>query len=66
MLEVKAANEMNDTVVWAKRDAAVKWCEHASGYTATYGGKPWQYLLIPHDKIAENISLEGLAGRFGK
>ena len=33
----------------AKRDAAVKWCKQASDHAATYGGKPWEYLLIPHD-----------------
>ena len=28
------------------------------------GGKPWQYVLIPHDAIAENATLDGLARRF--
>lgn len=31
----------------------------------TWIGKPWRYVLIPHDEIAENITLEGLAARFG-
>ena len=26
--------------------------------------KPWKYLLIPHDEIAENMTLAGLASRF--
>jgi type III restriction enzyme len=30
-----------------------------------HGGKPWRYLLIPHDEIAENKTLAGLAARFG-
>jgi type III restriction enzyme len=30
MLEPKAANQMTDAEVIAKRDAAVKWCQHAS------------------------------------
>ena len=42
-----------------------KWCANASDHASTYGGKPWRYLLIPHDVIAENITLTGLAGRFG-
>ncbi len=64
MLESKAANEMKDAVVLAKRDAAVQWCKQASEYTNKHGGKPWKYLLIPHDEIAENITLKGLAERF--
>ena len=64
MLEPKAKNEMDDPEVLAKKDAAVKWCKHASDYAATNKGKPWKYLLIPHDEIAENITLEWLASRF--
>ncbi|ACI97544.1 DEAD/DEAH box helicase [Rhodospirillum centenum] len=64
MLEPKAANQMTDEEVLAKRDAAVKWCRHASGHAGTYGGKPWKYLLIPHDAIAENMTLTGLERQF--
>lgn len=24
------------------------------------GGKPWKYVLIPHDKVAKNSSFKGL------
>jgi len=27
-------------------------------------GKPWVYVLIPHDAIAENMTIKGLADRF--
>jgi len=27
--------------------------------------KPWRYVLVPHDVIAENMTLEMLAGQFG-
>jgi type III restriction enzyme len=64
MLEPKARNQMEDTEVLAKRDAAVAWCKHASDYAATYGGKRWKYLLIPHDAVSENMTVEGLADRF--
>jgi type III restriction enzyme len=64
MLEPKARNEMDDPQVLAKRDAAVAWCKHATDYTITYGGAPWRYLLIPHDGIAENITLTLLAKQF--
>ena len=55
------ANEMKDADVLAKRDAAVKWCALASRHTAGSGGKPWKYLLIPHDAITDNMTLAGLA-----
>ena len=65
MLEPKAKNEMDDPVVLAKKEAALKWCNHASDYTITCGGKPWRYLLIPHDVIQENITIPGLASLYG-
>lgn len=65
MLEPKAANQMNDAEVLAKRDAAVKWCQRATEYANSYSGKAWQYALIPHDAITSNLTITGLAERFG-
>jgi type III restriction enzyme len=65
MLEPKAADEMTEPVVLAKKDAAVNWCRNASDYSATYGGKPWRYALIPDDAIADNKTLKGLAREYG-
>jgi len=65
MLEPKARNEMNDAEVLAKGDAAVKWCKQASDHAATHGGKSRKYLLIPHDAIAENMTISGLASQHG-
>ena len=64
MLEPKQREKLPDADVLAKRDAAVKWCAHASDHSATCGGKPWRYLLIPHDEIADNMTIEGLASSF--
>ena len=65
MLEPKKRTELEDPIVIAKKEAAVKWCANASAHAASYGGKPWRYVLIPHDEIAENMTLDGLAVRFG-
>ena len=65
MLEPKMRKELEDPNVLAKKESAIKWCAHASGHAATYGGKPWKYLLIPHDEIAENNTITGLVARFG-
>lgn len=64
MLEPKASNQMSDQVVLDKKDSALKWCAHASNYAASHGGKPWIYVLIPHDEIAVNMTLDALAKRF--
>lgn len=65
MFEPKDKNEMQDGEVLAKKAAAVKWCKHASDHAKSYGGKPWQYVLVPHDVIAENMTILGLVDRFG-
>ncbi len=65
LLEPKQRKELHDPAVIAKRDAALQWCEHASTHTAGHGGKPWRYVLIPHDEILKNMTLEGLVARFG-
>ncbi|RFC31923.1 MAG: type III restriction enzyme [Candidatus Nitrotoga sp. MKT] len=64
MLEPKASNQMTDPVVLAKKEAAIRWCRNASDYALANGGKPWRYVLIPHNAIAVNMTLDGLAGQF--
>lgn len=60
-LEPKAKTEVDDPIVLAKKTVAETWCQNASNYNAEHGGKPWKYALIPHDTIAENMTLAGLA-----
>ena len=64
MLEPKARGDMEDGQVLAKKEAATHWCKRASDHASQHGGKPWKYLLIPHDAIAENMTLQGLAAQF--
>jgi type III restriction enzyme len=65
MLEPKMRKELDDPVVLAKKVVAERWSTNASAHALSHGGKPWRYLLIPHDVIAENMTLSGLAARFG-
>lgn len=60
MLEPKSKKDLEDQIVLAKKEVAEKWCERASDYNAKHGGKPWEYALISHDKIAQNMTVEGL------
>ncbi len=65
MLEPKKSSELTSAEVLAKRDAGIKWCEHATAYALQHSGKPWKYVLIPHDLVAENMTLCGLVQAAG-
>jgi type III restriction enzyme len=64
MLEPKRRNDIDSDEVIAKSKVAVEWCRHATDYMQSNGGKPWSYALIPHDVIALNMTLKGLASQF--
>jgi type III restriction enzyme len=64
LCEPKRADQMQNPEVVAKRTAAGEWCKHATEHADQHGGKKWSYLLIPHDAITGNMTLEGLASRF--
>lgn len=66
MLEPKMATQMSDKDVLSKADVAVQWCAWASDHARSYGGKPWRYVLIPHDAITDNMTLEFLVKQFGR
>lgn len=59
MVETKGRSDLQDVDVKAKAEAAARWCKHASDHAAKVGGKPWKYLLIPHDEIVESKTLAG-------
>jgi type III restriction enzyme len=62
--EVKARNEMEDPDVVAKARAARTWVGYANDHAAITGGKPWKYVLIPHDSILGSSTLAGLINSF--
>jgi len=64
LCEPKQSKEMTDETVIAKANAAATWCEHATAHAKENGGKPWRYLLIPHDQIQDQMTLAGLAARY--
>lgn len=64
LCEPKRANEIDDEEVQAKARAAVEWCRRATAHELEHGGKPWSYLLIPHDAITANRTLSALAASF--
>lgn len=60
LLEPKASNEVASEDVQAKAQAALKYCNYATEYTAEHGGKPWKYVLIPHDQVTKTSSFKGV------
>ena len=58
MVETKARNELDAPDVVAKAAAGAVWCKHASGHAHSVGGKPWRYLLIPHEQVTEDKVIE--------
>ena len=64
LIETKKAMDVDSEDVKAKAKAALEWCAHASEYSARHGGKPWRYVLIPHDAVVVNATLGALATRF--
>ena len=56
--EPKAADDMKDQTVLDKAEAAAVWCEHATAHEGEHSGKPWSYLLIAHDVIADNKTFQ--------
>ncbi len=57
-----ASYDMEAVGVLAKKEAAIKGSGLVSDHAQGNGGKPWQYLMIPHDMVADNMTLAGLAG----
>lgn len=61
MVETKKAKDIETTDVQEKKKAALEYCKHATEFTTQHGGKPWKYVLIPHDMVMVNMSFETLA-----
>jgi type III restriction enzyme len=64
IVEIKVRKDLEDETVRAKTTAARTWVGHANAHAETYGGKPWRYVLIPHDAMLANATLAGLASKF--
>lgn len=64
LCEPKRSDQLGSEEVLAKKAAAAAWCKHASDHSVQHGGKKWRYLLIPHDAIAGNMTVAGLASRY--
>ncbi|WP_426306171.1 DEAD/DEAH box helicase [Acidovorax facilis] len=57
MVETKASKDMESAEVKAKAQAGALWCKHATGHTLSVGGKPWKYLLVSHEQVTADKTL---------
>jgi type III restriction enzyme len=57
MVETKKKDDVESTQVQSKAKAALSYCSNATEYNMKNGGKPWKYILIPHDAVKMNMSL---------
>ncbi|MDE6649982.1 MAG: DEAD/DEAH box helicase family protein [Muribaculaceae bacterium] len=58
MCETKAEKDMDDLDVLAKAEAAREFCRRATEFTAQNGGKPWEYIIIPHTLVDRSYSFD--------
>ena len=64
LCEPKRADDLDDQLVLAKARAGMTWCQHATTHELAHGGKPWRYMLIPHNAIAANTTMTGLVKQY--
>ena len=63
LCEVKATDKVDDAIVQAKKEAALKWCHYANECSSE--SKPWRYLLVPDNAINSSLTLEQAMKSFG-
>ncbi|NLT52255.1 MAG: DEAD/DEAH box helicase family protein [Ignavibacteria bacterium] len=66
MIEIKKEGDIDDSEVQDKAKAAKEYCKYASEYNSVNGGKPWKYVLIPHNAVLFNMSIKYLFESFSK
>ena len=64
MVEVKRSDQTEDRAVLDKKSAAERFCSYATQFTSANGGKPWRYLLLPHNEVNRTSSMNYLIAKF--
>jgi type III restriction enzyme len=64
LIETKKEGEVETPEVQEKSRAAREFCRIASDYTTKNNGKPWRYVLIPHNAVQVNMGFEHLTSRY--
>ena len=64
MIETKKEGDIETADVQEKTKAALLYCKNATDFTTRNGGKPWKYVLIPHNAVMTNMSFETMVKKF--
>jgi type III restriction enzyme len=64
MIETKKEADIETSDVQEKMKAALLYCRNATEYTTQNGGRPWKYVLIPHNAVMTNMSFDNLAYKY--
>ena len=64
MIETKKEADIETSDVQEKTAAALLYCKNASDFTTQNGGKPWRYILIPHNAVMFNMSFKKMRREF--
>ncbi len=64
LIETKKEGDIESPEVQEKARAALQYCHHASEFNTQHGGKPWKYILIPHNIVTVNMSFQTLMKQY--
>jgi len=64
LIETKKEKDIDTAEVQEKAQAALTYCKHATEFTTQNNGKPWKYVLIPHDAVKTNMGFDTLVKNF--
>ena len=64
MIETKKADDVDSAEVQDKARSALEYCRNATEYTSQNDGKPWKYVLIPHNAVQLNMSFDYLVREY--
>ncbi len=65
LIETKKEKEIQYKDVKSKAKAALEYCLNATDFNVKNEGKPWKYVLIPHNAVKLNMSLDFLVNMYG-
>ena len=64
LVETKKETDINTEEVQQKAKAALEYCKNATEYTTKNNGKPWIYLLLPHNSVSLNYDFSYYAKEY--
>ncbi len=64
MVETKKEGDIETAEVQEKATAAAEYCRHATAFTTKNNGKPWKYVIIPHNTVLANMGFATLVRRY--